>query len=308
MRSFNRAMRTLRREWSWYLFIIIPVVGVVVFNFYPLFETVLLSMKNARGGFIGLINYEILFSDKEFIVSIKNTVYMGILGILLNLPLAFLLAVMLNRIVRFQSFFKVMFLLPMIMSIVSVALIFKFIFSPEPAGVMNYFLGLFGIPPQKWFAIPAQARETVVLMSVWKSIGYNVILFFAGLQSVPTEYYEAASIDGANEAYKIWYVTIPCMKNTMIFVYITTAINVLKRFADVYAISQEYGYPGNSLITMILYIYRKSFSTLFFKDLGVGTAAATILFLIIMAITAINFVLTEREDYKFLRKIGGRIG
>jgi len=265
-------------------------------------------MKNARGGFIGLINYEILFSDKEFIVSIKNTVYMGILGILLNLPLAFLLAVMLNRIVRFQSFFKVMFLLPMIMSIVSVALIFKFIFSPEPAGVMNYFLGLFGIPPQKWFAIPAQARETVVLMSVWKSIGYNVILFFAGLQSVPTEYYEAASIDGANEAYKIWYVTIPCMKNTMIFVYITTAINVLKRFADVYAISQEYGYPGNSLITMILYIYRKSFSTLFFKDLGVGTAAATILFLIIMAITAINFVLTEREDYKFLRKIGGRIG
>lgn len=292
----KRALKALKKDWTWYLFILIPIVGVVVFNFYPLLETFRLSLYNTRGNFIGAVNYDILFSDREFAVSVKNTVYMGILGILLNLPLAFILAVMLNRIKRGQGFFKVMFLLPMIMSMVSVALIFKFIFSAEPAGMVNYFLSLFNIPPQKWFASTSQARETVVLMAVWKGIGYNVILFFSGLQSVPEEYYEAASIDGANEAHKIWYITLPCVKNTVIFVYITTCINVLKRFAEVYAISSEYGYPGDSLLTIILYIYRKSFSTLFFKDLGVGSAASIILFLIIMLITALNFLVTERED------------
>ena len=286
----------MRREWSWYLFILIPVFGVIMFNFYPLVRTLLLSFQNSRGVYLGAVNYEILFTDNFFSLSIKNTVYMGILGILLNLPLAFVLAVMLNRVNFARSFFKVMFLLPLIMSMVSVAYIFKFIFSPEPGGIMNYFLGLFNIPPQRWLTSPDQARESVVLMHVWKGIGYNVILFFAGLQSVPTEYYEAASIDGANEVHKVWHITLPCMKNTLTFVYITTSINLLKRFTDVYAIGRELGDPGGSLMTIILYIYRKSFSTTFSKDLGVGSAASIVLFVIILCLTAVNFSLTERDD------------
>ena len=292
----------MKREWSWYLFILIPVFGVIMFNFYPLARTVLMSFQNSRGIFIRTVNYEILFEDSQFIMSTKNTVYMGILGILLNLPLAFILAVMLNRINFGRSFFKVLFLLPLIMSMVSVAYIFKFIFNPEPGGIMNYFLGLINIPPQRWLTSPSQARESVVLMHVWKGLGYNVILFFAGLQSVPTEYYEAASIDGANEAHKIWHITLPCMKNTLTFVYITTSINLLKRFTDVYAIGRELGEPGGSLMTIILYIYRKSFSTTFSKDLGVGSAASIVLFLIILCLTAINFSLTERTDTGISRK------
>jgi len=298
----KRFVRTMKREWSWYLFILIPVFGVIMFNFYPLARTVLMSFQNSRGIFIRTVNYEILFEDSQFIMSTKNTVYMGILGILLNLPLAFILAVMLNRINFGRSFFKVLFLLPLIMSMVSVAYIFKFIFNPEPGGIMNYFLGLINIPPQRWLTSPSQARESVVLMHVWKGLGYNVILFFAGLQSVPTEYYEAASIDGANEAHKIWHITLPCMKNTLTFVYITTSINLLKRFTDVYAIGRELGEPGGSLMTIILYIYRKSFSTTFSKDLGVGSAASIVLFLIILCLTAINFSLTERTDTGISRK------
>ena len=108
--------RTLRREWSWYLFILIPVFGVIMFNFYPLARTLLMSFQNNRGTFIRAVNYEILFGDPQFALSARNTVYMGILGIILNLPLAFILAVMLNRVKIGQSFFKVMFLLPLIMS------------------------------------------------------------------------------------------------------------------------------------------------------------------------------------------------
>jgi len=298
----KKLTKDLRREWSWYLFILIPVFGVIIFNFYPLAKTLLMSFQNNRGTFIGTVNYEILFKDDFFALSTKNTVYMGILGILLNLPLAFIMAVMLNRVKIGQSFFKVMFLLPLIMSMVSVAYIFKFIFNPEPGGIMNYFLGLFGIPVQRWLTSPDQARESVVLMHLWRGLGYNVILFFAGLQSVPTEYYEAASIDGANEAHKIWHITLPCMKNTLTFVYITTSINMLKRFTDVYAVGRELGDPGGSLMTIILYIYRKSFSTTFSKDLGVGSAASIVLFLIILCLTAINFFLTERSDTGIPRK------
>jgi len=294
--SSKRVLRMIKHNWSWYLFILVPVVGVIVFNFYPLAEVIRLSFLNARGGFIGTVNYEILFEDSLFRVSVVNTIYMGVLGIILNLPLAFILAVMLNRIRRGQSFFKMIFLLPIIMSMVSVVMIFKFIFSPDPAGIVNSFLALFGVEPQLWIASPAQARETVVMMAVWKNLGYNVILFFAGLQSVPEEYYEAASIDGANEAHKIWHITLPCIKNTMIFVYITTCIAVLRRFTEVYAISSEYGYPGNALMTIILYIYRQSFSTLFFQDIGRGSAAGVVLFIIIMLITALNFLVIDRDE------------
>jgi len=298
----NRLTKTLKREWSWYLFILIPVFGVIMLNFYPLLRTLVMSFQNNKGTFIRTVNYEILFTDPQFILSIKNTVYMGILGILLNLPLAFVMAVMLNRIDFGQSFFKVLFLLPLIMSMVSVAYIFKFIFNADPGGIMNYFIGLFHIPPQRWLTSPDMARESVVLMHLWRGMGYNVILFFAGLQSVPAEYYEAASIDGANEAHKIWYITLPCMKNTLTFVYITTSINLLKRFTDVYAIGRELGDPGGSLMTIILYIYRKSFSTTFSKDLGVGSAASIVLFIIILCLTAINFSLTERADTGVSRK------
>ena len=292
----NRIIRTIKHSWSWYLFILIPVVGVIVFNFYPLIEVIRLSFLNARGGFVGTINYELLFEDNLFIASVTNTVYMGILGILLNLPLAFMLAVMLNKVKHGQGFFKVIFLLPIIMSMVAVAMTFKFIFSPDPAGVINSFIALFGIEPQGFIASPAQARETVVIMAVWKNLGYNVILFFAGLQAVPEEFYEAASIDGANEAHKIWFITLPCIRNTMIFIYITTTIMVLRRFTEVYAISSEYGYPGNALMTIILYIYRQSFSTLFFQDVGRGSAAAVVLFIITMLITGLNFLVVDRDD------------
>ena len=192
MNNLQQGLKAFKREWGWYCFILVPVIGTVMFNFYPLIMTFIKSFQNNRSVFIGTVNYQILFTDKEFIESVVNTLYMGILGVGLNIPIAFMLANMLNRITIGKGFFKIMFLLPLIISIVAVALIFKFIFAADGAGVANYVLGLFGAEPQKWFASTAQSRETVVIMALWKGIGYNVILFFAGLQSISTEYYEAA--------------------------------------------------------------------------------------------------------------------
>jgi len=289
-------IKTLRKDWGWYFFILVPVVGTVMFNFYPIVLSFIESLKNSKGMFIGFTNYKILFTDSLFFTSIINTVYMGLLTLIFNVPLAFLFANMLNRIVRGKNFFKVVFLLPMIMSIVTVALIFKFIFNADPNGLMNAFLRVFGIAPLKWFSSIHMARESVVVMNIWKNLGYNVILFFAGLQSIPFEPYEAASIDGANEWQKLRYITWPGIRNTFIFVYITTTISVLKRFTDVYAISGQDGNPGNALLTVILYIYRKCFATTSYTDVGVGSAAAIILLLLILVITLINLRISNNKN------------
>lgn len=288
--------RRFRSVAGWYLLLIVPLLGTIVFNVYPLIKTVIDSTLNMQGHFIGFTNYNIMFSDPEYHQSVGNTFYMGILSVIINIPLAFILANMLNSIPRGQNIFKVFLILPMITSIVTVAILFKFIFSPDPASMANYILSIFHIKPFSWFSDIKTSRESVVMMSVWKSIGFNVILFFAGLQTIPTELYEAAKIDGANERQRWLYITIPCIRNTFIFVYLTSCIAALKSFADVYAVSSEYGDPGGSLFTIMLYIFRKSFSTLFSKDTGLASAASVFLFLLILVITIINYLLTENSE------------
>jgi len=291
----SRIVRTLKREWGWYLFIAIPVFGTIALNFVPIVMNILASLRNNNGVFIGWVNYRILFTDRFFRISINNTLYMGFLTLVFNIPLAFLFANMLNRVIKGKNFFKVTFLLPMIMSIVTVAAIFKFIFSAEPNGLMNVILRSIGLTPLKWFSSPQTSRETIIIMNTWKNLGYNVILFLAGLQNIPTELYEAASIDGANEYQKLSRITLPNIQNMLIFVYITTTISVLKKFTDVYAISGQYADPGNSLLTIILYIYRKSFATTTHTDVGVGSAASVILLVIVLVITLINLKISEKE-------------
>lgn len=272
--------------------IALPLLGSVVFNIYPLIENILDSFRNNAGHNIGLVNYQLLFVDEEFHAALINTFYMMIIGVGLSIPIAFILAYFVNRIPRGNNVFKTIFLLPMVMSMVSVAMIFKHIFNADPSSIANYVLELFGINPLGWFSDKNTARETVMIMTLWKGIGFSVVLFYAGMQALPIELYEAADIDGANEWHKFKYIMIPCMRNTLVFVYITNSIGALKRFAEVYAVAGEYGYPANKLITLMLYVYRKSFSTLFYKDLGMAAAASNTMFIIIMLITIINWKIT----------------
>lgn len=290
---------------GWYLLLSISILGTVVFSVYPLIETIIDSLVNPSGEFVGFTNYKILFQDIEFRQSFINTVYMGVLALLINIPLSFMFANMINNIVRGRNFFKTVFLLPIIMSMVTVALMFKFVFAADPNSIANAFLGLFGIKPIAWFNDPNLSRQSVVMMNLWKNVGYNVILFFAGLQNVRKDYYEAAQIDGAGTFQQWVSITIPCMRNTFIFVYITMCINVLKRFSDVYAISGEFGEPAGSLHTLMLYIYRKSFSTRFSKDLGAASSASIILFIFIIMITILNFILTRDKDSKKKTVVSG---
>lgn len=296
MQKTVKAQGFFKKYGEWYIMLIVPVLGAVVFNIYPLIINIISSFQNTAGSFVGLVNYKILFSDPLWPKAIGNTLYMGLLGVGFSIPIAFLQAYMLNRVPMLKNMFKTIYLFPMIISIVAVAMVFKFVFNADANSPMNLLLKAFGLPACGWFSNVATSRETVIIMTLWKNIGHSTILFFAGLQTMPTELLEAADIDGANEWNKLWNITIPNMKNTLIFVFITNTIGALKRFADVYAISSEYGQPGDTLVTIMTYIYRKSFSTLFYKDLGVASAASFILFIFIIAITMLEMKVTGESE------------
>ena len=302
--------RVLKNYCAWYLMLLLPLGGTILFNIYPLIVNFFNSFRNNAGDFIGWVNYGLVFADEEFLAAIINTLYMGVIGVGLSIPIAFVLAYFLQRVTFAKGIFKTIFLLPMIMSMVSVAMIFKHIFSADAHSVANYVLEVLGLEPLGWFAKVGTARETVMIMTLWKGVGFSVILFFAGLQAIPTDLFEAAAIDGADEWNKFWHITIPCMRNTLIFVYITNSIGAINRFAEVYAVGGEYGYPANKLITLMLYVYRKSFSTLFYKDLGMAATASILMFVIIMVITGINWKITGESESlrspKSIRKLSKR--
>lgn len=286
----------IKRYISWYLLLLIPMVGTLVFNFYPLIQTMVTSLQNMNGKFIGFTNYRIMFASSEFKQTVINTLYMAVLGVAFNIPLAFIIASLLNNIGRGKGIYRVIFLLPMVMSMVTVVTLFKYLMLPNEEGVFNYIIGVLGFEPSLWLNGTGTARESVVFIAVWKGIGYNVILFFAGLQGIPADMYEAAEIDGANSFKKWLYITIPASKSTFTFVLITSTIAALKRFTEVYAVSMETGNPAGRLETLLLYIYKNSFSTLNYKDEGLAGAASVVLFLIILAATMVNSHLTKEKE------------
>ena len=299
----------IKKMMNWYSLLLIAIIGTVVFNFYPLIRTFISSLMNMNGKFIGLTNYKIMFSSDEFRQTVVNTIYMAVLGVCFNVPVAFVIASLLNMIGRGKSFFRVIFLLPMVMSMVTVVTLFKYMMMPSADGIFNYVLSLFGIEPLSWLSGVSSARESLVFIAIWKGIGYNIILFFAGLQSISPDMYEAAEIDGAN-AFKQWlYITLPSSRSTFTFVLMTSTIAALKRFTEVYAVSGETGNPGGVLETLMLFIYKNSFSTLNYKDEGLAGAASVILFLIILAATLMNNYFTrdkEQAALKKQRKVSGK--
>ena len=298
----------LKRYMSWYRLLLISLVGTLIFNFYPLIATFITSIRNMNGDFIGWTNYKIMFGNADFRQAIVNTLYMAVLGVGFNVPFAFIIASLLNSIGRGKGFYRVIFLLPMVMSMITVITLFKYLMMPTSDGVFNYILSFFGIEPKLWLNDPKTARECLIFIVIWKGIGYNIILFFAGLQGITSEMYEAAEIYGATPLKKWWYITIPSSKATFTFVLMTSTIAALKRFTEVYAVSGETGNPAGMLSTVMLYVYKNSFSTLNYKDEGQAGAASVVLFLIILMATLLNNYLTSEKaetSKKKFRLTGG---
>ncbi len=279
-----------------YLFILPAAVVLVIFFFIPFFQTFLLSFldysKNIYSPtFIGIDNYIKLLHNPIFYKVLWNTfIYLFVaVPILVIFPL--FLAILINQKIRGVTIYKILIYLPVIVSIVVAAIAFKWLYADE--GVLNYLVTLFGFNPIGWLTDPNFALYSVIIVTIWKGIGYYMIIYLAALMSVPKELYEACDIDGASFFTKHLTVTIPHIMPTIALVSTISAISAMKVFAEIYVMTK--GGPLNSSKTIVYYIYERAFENL---DLGFASAMAVVLLVIVMIFSLINILCFERNKYQ----------
>jgi multiple sugar transport system permease protein len=232
---------------------------------------------------VGLANYKTLFQDDIFRKVLWNTLYYSVVSVPLGIMMSLLLAVFLNQKLKFMRFYRAAFFMPVISSFVAVAVIWQWIYNPD-FGLLNYFLSWFGIDGPSWLTSSVWAMPAIILTSVWKNLGYNMLIFLAGLQGISESYYEAADIDGAKWYTKFWHITVPLLSPTTFFVTVTSIIGSFQVFDAVYLMTQ--GGPARATSVLVHYIYQTAFQYL---DIGYASAMAYILFFLVLIVTLIQF-------------------
>lgn len=279
-----------------YLFLLPSAVVLVIFFFIPFFQTFLLSFLDYstniyKPEFIGVANYVKLFHNPVFYKVLWNTfIYLFIaVPILVIFPL--FLAVLINQKIKGVTLYKILIYLPVIVSIVVAAIAFKWLYADQ--GILNYVVTSLGFKSIGWLTDPNYALYSVIIVTIWKGIGYYMIIYLAALMSVPNELYEACDIDGASFLTKHLTVTVPHIMPTIALVTTISAISAMKVFAEIYVMTK--GGPLNSSKTIVYYIYERAFENL---DLGIASAMAVVLLIIVMVFSLINIFCFERKKYE----------
>ncbi|MBN8201454.1 carbohydrate ABC transporter permease [Bacillus sp. NTK034] len=256
-----------------------------LFLFFPVLFAFFMSFHQwgmiGTPEFVGFNNYVRLFKDPLFWISIKNTLIFS-LSVPLKVAIALFIAVLLNQKIRGLGFYRAAFFFPVVLSMVVVGLVWQWMFSPS-YGFINYVLEKLGLPLQNMLIDSDQAMIVLIVVSIWKGLGSNLLLFLAGLQAIPSSVYEAAEIDGANSWQKFWYITVQLLKPTTLFVLIITLIGSFKIFDLAYVITG--GGPGTSTMVLVHYIYQEAFQRF---DMGYASAAAYVFFIILFILTLVQ--------------------
>ena len=274
----------------WFVAPALTLIGL--FFFLPVMASLLLSFTDFdiyavgrldRLRFIGLENYRRLLNDPMFWTALKNTLYFVIVGGPLSVLVSLGAALLVNhRLTRFQGVFRTLLFLPVVNTLVAVAVVWRYLYHPR-YGFLNYVLGLAGLPPIDWLGDPHWAMPAIILMAVWKNFGFNMVVFIAGLQSIQRRLYEAAEIDGADGWAQFRYITLPMLAPTFLFVTVITLIGYLQLFAEPYVMTQ--GGPADSTLSVALLMFQEGFR---WWNLGYAAAVAFVLFLMILAGTLIQ--------------------
>jgi multiple sugar transport system permease protein len=258
------------------IFFFIPVIAAFVLSFTDFDIYALGTLDYAR--FIGIRNYVQLVSDPLFWKALKNTFYFLLVGGPLSVAVSLAAALMLqSSLIRFKGVFRTAYFAPVVTTLVAVAVVWRFVYHPR-FGLLNYALSFLGIQPVDWLGDPTWAMPAIILMAVWKNFGYNMIIFIAGLQNIPKEFYEAASIDGAGKLQQFTSITLPLLAPTTIFISIITMIGYFQLFAEPYVMTQ--GGPLNSTLSIVLLMYQQGFR---WWNMGYSAALAFVLFAFILA-------------------------
>lgn len=276
-----------------YLFILVPVSLLLIFGIFPILMALYFSFTDYNiiepANWIGFANFQKIFQDEFFFVSLRNTLVYTFLYVPLGLIVALGTAILLNKKVKVTNLFRTFFYLPVLCSTVATATIWCWLLNPQ-YGLLNQLLRLIGIDGPAWLYSSNWAMTAIVIMSVWMTFGGNMMIFLAGLQGINPALYEAADIEGASSWQKFRHITWPQLSKTTFLVTTQLIIGAFQVFDQAYMLTK--GGPGNSTITLVYYIYNKGFGGL---EMGYASALSFILFLIIFVFSLVNMKLTNKE-------------
>lgn len=272
--------------WAWG-FLAIPMLFFAVVRFYPTLEAFYLSTTDwdllNPAKFVGLDNYRRLFADPAFWQVFRNTFAYLIFGTPIAIVLSFAIAWYLDRVVVLHGFIRALYFLPYLTTAAAMAWVWRWFYQPPPIGVINSLLAIVGIPAQPFLRSIEQALPAIMVTSIWAHLGFQVIIFLAGLRAIPVSYYEAARVDGLGEGAILARITIPLLKPTTVFLVVFSSIGFLRIFDQVYNMtSNDPGGPLNSTKPLVLMIYQTAFSS---YQMGYAAAQTVVLFSILFTIS-----------------------
>jgi multiple sugar transport system permease protein len=287
-----------REEASFILAVLVPVMlGFLVIRFLPIGQTFVgsffsWSLVDGFGNFIGVHNYVRLFADKSFYSSFVNTINFTVFTTLISVALGLLFAVLINRKLPLSSLHETIIFIPVVLTFVPVCLVWMWLLDWE-SGFVNVALRAIGLSRVSWLATPTMSMVSVIIVSVWKVIGYNMIIFSVGLKNIPREYYEAAEMDGAKRLTVFRRITLPLLKPITLFVTVMAVINNLKVFTQFYIMTMGKQGGGAQVDVLVSDIYTRSF--VYYK-MGSASAEAMVLLVVVLAMTALPFKLAREEE------------
>ena len=288
MAAIRKTTRQQREEFFWgWLFILPTMVGLTVLNIIPIFQTIYQSFFKTgdfgRGNiFVGLSNYQRLLADADVWQALINTLKYAVVEVVFSISLSLVLAVFLNKKIRFRAGYRTIFFLPMIAAPAAVAMVWRWLYNSD-FGLLN---NLFGTHIN-WISNPSYAIFFIAIIGIWSILGYNIVLFLAGLQEIPRDFYEASSIDGATGISQFFHITIPLLSPTIFFVVITRVIGALQVFDLIFMVIDITNPALTKTQSLVYLFYRYSFTQ---ANRGYGSTIVVLLLLVIMVVTVFQMI------------------
>lgn len=284
------------KEWCWgWAFIAPTIIGLLVLNIIPIFQTLYLSFfKSGAFGkgnlFVGLINYKQLFSDPQVWYAVRNTLVYTCLVVPVTTLLALLLAVALNGRLKGKGIYRTIYFIPMVAAPAAVTMVWKWLYNYQ-FGLINHILNSLGLSSVNWIDDPKVAMISIAIIGIWSTLGYSMVLLLAGLQEIPRDYYEAAELDGASPFQRFIHITVPLVSPTLFFVLVTSIITAMQVFDVIYMMVDVTSPSYNSTVSLVYLFYNYSFK---YSNKGYGSAVVMVLLTIIMVITVIQTKLQKK--------------
>lgn len=276
--------------WGW-LFILPTIVGLVILNIIPTVQTVYQSFFKTgdfgRGNiFIGLENYQKLFGDKQIWQALLNTLKYAVIEVPFSIAIALVLAVLLNRKMKGRGAYRTIFFLPMVAAPAAIAMVWRWLFNSD-FGLLNNIFG----SHVNWVSNPSIAVYSIAVIGIWSILGYNMVLFLAGLQEVPRDFYEAASIDGASGIRQFFHITVPLISPTIFFVMVTRVIGAFQVFDLIFMVMDKSNPALYKTQSLVYLFYRYAFTE---KNMGYGATIVVLLLVVILIITGLQMLAQKK--------------